>query len=51
MVNLCFIYLFRQFLGCLHGDFHRETATFAFIALQPDCAAEHCHNTLNNGKT
>jgi len=51
MMNPCLIYLFRQFFGCLHGYFHRKTATFAFLALQPYRAAEHCHDTLNDGKS
>ena len=51
MMNLCSIYLFRQFLSCLHGYFHCETATFTFFALQPYCTAEHCHDTLHDGQS
>ena len=51
MMNPCLIYLFRQFFCCLHGYFHRKTAAFAFLALQPDCTVEHRHNTLYDGQS
>ena len=51
MMNPYLIYLFRQFFGCLHGYFHFDVTSLAFFAFQPDCTAEHCHNTLYDGKS
>ena len=51
MAHLRLNCLFRQFLGCLHGNFHREAAPFAFLAFQAYSSTEHRHNTLHDGQS